>query len=83
MTMFGNVELQIWYMVVFLLILHAIFAIKPAISDAPIPPSKKLKWSVMGILFGPIGYYVYQASLPFENIENPADFFKIEDKKDH
>ena len=82
MTMFGNIELQIWYMIVFLLALHAIFAIKPAISNEPIAPSKKIKWSVMGILFGPIGYYVYQATLPFANIENPAEFFKIEDRNE-
>ena len=82
MTIFGNIELQIWYMIVFLLILHAIFAIKPAISNAPLPASKKIKWSVMGILFGPIGYYAYQATLPFEHIENPAEFFKIDEKKE-
>ncbi len=81
-TIFGNIELQIWYMVVFLLILHAVFAIRPAISDAPIPAGKKIKWSVMGILFGPLGYYVYQATLPFEHIENPSEFFKIENRQE-
>ncbi|WP_133407279.1 hypothetical protein [Parashewanella tropica] len=54
-----------------ILLTHACFAIGAAVSSIRLSSPHKILWSILSLIFGPLGYYAYKATIPYALIVEP------------
>ncbi|RLV60660.1 hypothetical protein D5018_06045 [Parashewanella curva] len=54
-----------------ILLTHACFAIGAAVSSVRLTTPDKILWSLISLSFGPLGYYAYRVTIPYELIVEP------------
>ncbi|AZG35891.1 MAG: hypothetical protein V7771_00490 [Shewanella psychromarinicola] len=64
-----NMDITLVIMLIALLILHIHFCYRALMSKAPIGNAQRFVWSMLSLLMGPLGYYVYQNIIPLEFYE--------------
>jgi hypothetical protein len=64
-----NMDITLVLMLIALLILHIHFCYRAFTSKAHIKNTQRNVWSLLSLLMGPLGYYVYQYMIPLEFYE--------------
>lgn len=64
-----NMDITLVLMLIALLILHIHFCYRAFTSKAHITNGQRVVWSMLSLLVGPLGYYVYQNMIPLEFYE--------------
>ncbi|MBB1362147.1 MULTISPECIES: hypothetical protein [unclassified Shewanella] len=65
----NNMDITLVLMLIALLILHIHFCYRAYTSKAHIKHGQRVVWSMLSLLMGPLGYYVYQNMIPLEFYE--------------
>ncbi|QDE31612.1 MULTISPECIES: hypothetical protein [Shewanella] len=64
-----NMDITLVLMLIALLVLHIHFCYRAFTSKAHIKNAQRIVWSMISLLMGPLGYYVYQNMIPLEFYE--------------
>jgi hypothetical protein len=64
-----NMDIMLAILLVTLVLLHVLFCYRAITSHAHISNNKRWFWSGISLVMGPLGYYVFQNSLPLESLE--------------
>ena len=64
-----NMDITLAILLVTLMLLHVLFCYRAITSHAQISSNKRWFWSGISLVMGPLGYYVFQNSLPLESLE--------------
>ncbi|MCL1113995.1 MULTISPECIES: hypothetical protein [Shewanella] len=65
----NNMDITLVFMLIALLMLHIHFCYRAFTSKAHIKNSQRIVWSMLSLLMGPLGYYIYQNLIPLEFYE--------------
>jgi len=65
----NNMDITLVLMLITLLILHLQFCYRAFTSKAHIKNAQRILWSMLSLLMGPLGYYVYQNTISLEFYE--------------